>query len=122
MSEVVFEAGDVVTCVFYGDEEFVLKESNNSVYPVCISMNKDSRSFTENGKYHLSDTAPVLKLVRKKTKEREFVQVFRVACDNESFYLGKNEFDSYEDVFTWIRRNGIPSWEYKIEKVYKVKE
>lgn len=121
MSDVIFEAGDVVTCAFFGDKEFVLIKSDISMFPVKISINNDDRCFTINGKSNVSDTAPILKLVRKKSKEREWIHVFRVACDNESFQLIK-EFESYEDAFNWIKRNGIPSWEYQIEKVYKVKE
>lgn len=122
MSNEIFEAGDVVTCAFFGDEEFVLIKSEGSMFPVKICINNDRRYFTINGKSNVSDTAPVLKLVRKKSKEREVVQVFRITCDNKSFHLGKNEFDSHDDVLSWIRRNGIPSWEYQIDKFYKVKE
>lgn len=124
MNEVIFEAGDVVTCAFFGDEEFVLEKSNKSISPYPIHIKTSTGSywcFTTDGKYHVSNTAPILKLVRKKSKERELVEIYRVSCDNESFQLIK-EFESYEDAFTWIRRNGIPSWEYQIEKVYKVKE
>lgn len=122
MSEVIFEAGDVVTCVFFGDKEFVLEiNSTSKKYPVGIITNNAIRYFTVNGKAYDSDTHPVLKLVRKKSKEREWIQVFRVACKNESFQLIK-EFDSYDDAFYWIKKSGIPSWEYQIEKFYKVKE
>lgn len=121
MSDVIFEPGDVVTCAFFGDKEFVLEECNITMFPVCISIDMDYRYFTINGKSNIGDTSPVLKLVRKKQKEREWIQVFRVACKNESFQLIK-EFDSYDDAFCWIKKSGIPSWEYQIEKFYKVKE
>lgn len=122
MSEVIFEAGDVVTCAFFGDREFVLESNSTSKkYPVGIITDNTIRYFTVNGKACADDTHPVLKLVRKKQKEREWIQVFRVACKNESFQLIK-EFDSYDDAFCWIKRSGIPSWEYQIEKFYRVKE
>lgn len=122
MSNVIFEAGDVVTCAFFGDKEFVLKTSLSREYPLCFyTTDGDRRSFSENGKFHVTDTHTVLKLVRKKQKECEWIQVFRVACENESFQLIK-EFDSYDDAFYWIKKSGIPSWEYQIEKFYKVKE
>ena len=122
MSDVIFEAGDVVTCALFGDEEFVLGENASREYPLCIhTTDGDRRSFSYNGKFHATDTSPILKLVRKKSKERECIQVFRVACKNESFQLIK-EFDSYDDAFCWIKRSGITSWEYQIEKFYKVKE
>ena len=78
--------------------------------------------FTREGLSHVNHTSPVLKLVRKKQKEREWIQVFRVTSKNESFYLGKNDFESYDEAFFWIKGNGIPSWEYQVEKFYKVKE
>lgn len=126
MNNVIFEPGDVVTCAFFGDKEFVLKEINNSNYPILIdyvseSGNSRDEFFTREGFSHAHHAAPVLKLVRKKQKEREWIQVFRVACKNESFQLIK-EFDSYDDAFCWIKKSGIPSWEYQIEKFYKVKE
>ena len=127
MSEVIFEAGDVVTCAFFGDEEFVLKcNSSADMYPISISYtDKDNLGrvllFTKDGRSFDYHTSPILKLVRKKSKEREWIQVFRVACENESFQLIK-EFDSYDDAFCWIKKSGIPSWEYQIEKFYKVKE
>lgn len=122
MSDVIFESGDVVTCAFFGDKEFVLESNSTSKkYPVGITTDNAIRYFTVNGKACDSDTHPVLKLVRKKQKEREWIQVFRVACKNESFQLIK-EFDSYDDAFFWIKRSGITSWEYQIEKFYKVKE
>lgn len=122
MSEVIFEAGDIVTCAFFGDREFVLIGGVNSDYPCKIESEGEYWSFTLDGKYHISHTSPVLKLVRKKQKEREWIQVFRVTCKNKSFHLGKNEFDSHGDALSWIRKSGIPSWEYQIEKFYKVKE
>ena len=122
MSDVIFEAGDVVTCAFFGDREFVLVKGNVSMFPVKISINNDDRYFTINGKSNVGDTAPVLKLVSKKQKERELVECFRVACDNKSFHLSKNEFDSHGDALSWIRKSGIPSWEYQIEKIYRIKE
>ena len=121
MSNEVFETGDVVTCAFFVDREFVLEKGDITMFPIRISFDNDYRYFTINGKSNVSDTAPVLKLVRKKQKEREWIQVFRVACKNESFQLIK-EFDSYDDAFCWIRKSGITSWEYQIEKFYKVKE
>lgn len=121
MNDEIFEAGDVVTCAFFGDREFVLTEVNSSEYPYRIDVKGVYWIFTLDGKYHISHTSPVLKLVRKKQKEREWIQVFRVACENESFQLIK-EFDSYDDAFCWIKKSGIPSWEYQIEKFYKVKE
>lgn len=122
MSEVIFEAGDVVTCAFFGDEEFVLVKGVGSDYPCRLENESRWLSFTSDGKFNINHTSPVLKLVRKKSKERELVEVFRVACDNKSFHLSKNEFDSYDDAFCWIKKSGIPSWEYQIEKFYKVKE
>ena len=126
MSEVIFESGDVVTCAFFGDKEFVLREIENSEYPILISYATSGGSrrdefFTREGLSHLHHSSPVLKLVRKKQKEREWVQVFRVACKNESFQLIK-DFDSYDDAFYWIKRSGITSWEYQIERFYKVRE
>ena len=132
MSNVIFEAGDVVTCAFYGDEEFVLEEIEKGFgydekYPIMVrflTAKGDScgEFFTREGLSHVNHTSPVLKLVRKKQKEREWIQVFRVTSKNESFYLGKNDFESYDEAFFWIKGNGIPSWEYQIEKFYKVKE
>ena len=128
MSNEIFETGDVVTCAFFGDEEFVLEKSDLVKYPLQIAfLDKDGverlSSFTQDGKSFIYHTFPVLKLVRKKSKEREWIQVFRVTSKNKSFYLGKNEFRSYEDAFDWIRMiNGIPSWEYQIKKFYKIKE
>jgi len=125
MSNEIFEAGDVVTCVFFGDKEFVLRESYNSDYPIQIDFSVNGRdrlhTFMLDGRNYLYHTEPVLKLVRKKSKEREWIQVFRVACKNESFQLIK-EFDSYDDAFYWIKKSGITSWEYQIERFYKVRE
>ena len=42
MSNEIFEAGDVVTCAFFGDEEFVLEESDLDKYPLQIAfLDKD---------------------------------------------------------------------------------
>ena len=132
MSNEIFEPGDVVTCAFFRDGEFVLEETNKNYgydekYPITVrfltdnGVNRDE-VFTRDGFSHVYHTAPVLKLVRKKSKEREWIQVFRVTSKNESFYLGKNDFESYDEAFFWIKGNGIPSWEYQVEKFYKVKE
>lgn len=131
MNNEIFEPGDVVTCAFFGDKEFILVETekgfgHDEKYPIEVRFLIDrgdicSESFTREGFSHVNHTSPVLKLVRKKQKEREWIQVFMVACKNESFQLIK-EFDSYDDAFYWIKKSGIPSWEYQIEKFYKVKE
>lgn len=127
MSNEIFEAGDVVTCAFFGDREFVLEDYvDDERYPITVrflngnGVNCDE-IFTREGFSHVKHTSPVLKLVRKKQKEREWIQVFRVNCKNESFQLIK-EFDSHDDAFCWIKKSGIPSWEYQIEKFYKVTE
>lgn len=127
MSEVIFEAGDVVTCAFFGDKEFVLKEIDNSHYPILIdyvseSGNSRDEFFTRDGFSHDCHTSPVLKLVRKKIKKRNVIELFKINSENESFFLNNNEFGSYDDALSWIRKNGITSWEYQIEKFYKVKE
>lgn len=127
MSNVIFEAGDIVTCAFFGDEEFIIEGNYQSRYPLYITRysedaTKRQISFTQDGKLFSFHTSPVLKLVRKKTKKRTVIELFKVDSENESFFLNNNEFGSYEDAFDWIKKNGIPSWEYQIEKFYKVKE
>lgn len=125
MSDVIFEAGDVVTCAFFGDEDFVLIESNIRDYPIQINfLDKDgkerSNCFTRDGRDYSYHTSPVLKLVRKKSKERELAESFMVKRLSDSFYL--NVTDSYDSALDWIKLRGIPSWEYQIEKFYKIKE
>ena len=127
MSEVIFEAGDVVTCAFFGDKEFVLKESNLGKYPIQITFLNDDgvermNSFTQDGKFSIYHTFPVLKLVRKKIKKRIVIEFFKVNSENESFLLQNNEFGSYDDAFDWIKRNGINGWLYSINKFYKIKD
>ena len=127
MSEVIFEAGDVVTCAFYGDEEFVLIDSNIRDYSLQINfLNNDgeeiSNFFTRDGRYHSYHSAPVLKLVRKKTKKRNVIEFFKVNSENESFFLNNNEFDSYDDALDWIKGNGVNGWVYSIDKFYKIKD
>lgn len=118
MSNEIFEAGDVVTCAFFGDEEFVLIKSEGSMFPVKICINNDRRYFTINGKSNVSDTTPVLKLVRKKSKERELVEIYKVARP----FSSDKSFDTYEEALDWIKEDGITSHEYQIEKIYKIKE
>jgi len=132
MSEVIFEAGDVVTCAFFGDREFVLEETSKNYgydekYPVTVRfLGEDGVSrdevFTREGFSHVNHTAPVLKLVRKKTKKRTVIELFKIDSENESFFLKNNEFGSYEDAFDWIKRNGINGWVYSINKLYKIKD
>lgn len=123
MSEVIFEAGDVVTCAFFGDKEFVLESNLTSKkYPVGITTDNAIRYFTVNGKACAGDTHPVLKLVRKKAKNRNAIGIFKVSSENESFFLENNEFRAYEDAFDWIKKNGIIGWVYSIDKFYKIKD
>lgn len=123
MSNVTFEAGDVVTCAFFGDEEFVLKTSLSSEYPLCFyAPDGCRRSFSENGKFHVTDIYPILKLVRKKTKKRTVVELFKVNSENESFFLNNNEFGSYDDALDWIKSNGVNGWVYSIDKFYKIND
>ena len=127
MSEVIFEAGDVVTCACVRDEEFVLEESDLDKYPLQIAFfDKDGverlSSFTQDGKYSIHHTEPVLKLVRKKIKKRTVIEFFKVNSENESFLLENNEFGSYDDAFDWIKRNGVNGWVYSVDKLYKIKE
>lgn len=127
MSEVIFEAGDVVTCAFFGDKEFVLKESNLGKYPIQITFLDDDgverlNSFTQDGKSSIYHTFPVLKLVRKKIKKRIIVELFKVNSENESFFLKNNEFGSYDDAFDWIKGNGVNGWVYSVYKFYKIKD
>ena len=70
MSNEIFEGGDVVTCAFFGDKEFVLEEIENSDYPILINYtssegNRRYELFTIEGLCHRYHSAPVLKLVRK---------------------------------------------------------
>lgn len=119
MSDVIFEAGDVVTCAFFGDKEFVLESNSTSKkYPVGIITDNSIRYFTINGKSNISDTTPVLKLVRKKQKEREVVEIYRVVG---AFSIDES-FDTYEEAFYWIKGSWVPPGVYQIEKFYKVKE
>lgn len=120
MSDVIFEAGDVVTCAFYGDREFVLKMSNLPDYPVCFLWG-EKYYFTSNGRQNISHTSPVLKLVRKKIKKRNIKEIFRVKSDNGAFLLDK-DFDSYDDALDWIKGNGVNEWVYSIDKLYKVND
>ena len=132
MSNVIFEAGDVVTCAFYGDEEFVLEEIEKGFgydekYPIMVrflTAKGDScgEFFTREGLSHINHTSPVLKLVRKKIKKRNVIGLFRVNSENESFFLNNNEFDSYEDALDWIKGNGVNGWVYSIDKFYKIKD
>lgn len=124
MSNVIFEAGDVVKCAFFGDEEFVLKEIDNSDYPILIdcaseSGNRRDELFTRDGFFHVNHTSPALKLVRKKIKKRNIKDIFRVKSDNGTFLLDQ-DFDSYEDALDWIKGNGLNGWAYSIDKFYKV--
>lgn len=123
MSDVIFEAGDFVTCAFFGDKMFVLEDYPSEEYPVCFyDHNGDARSFTENGKYYASDAFPVLRLVRKKTKKRNVIELFKVNSENESFFLENNEFGSYDDALDWIKGNGVNGWVYSIDKFYKIND
>ena len=127
MSDVIFEAGDVVTCAFFGDREFVLEEIENSEYPILINYassegNRRYELFTREGLSHHHHSAPVLKFVRKKTKKRNIIELFKVSSENESFFLENNEFRTYEDAFDWIKKNGISGWVYSINKYYKIKD
>ena len=127
MSNEIFEAGDVVTCAFFRDEEFVLEESDLDKYPLQIAfLDKDGverlSSFTQDGKSFIYHTFPVLKLVRKKTKKRNVIEFFKVNSENESFFLNNNEFDSYDDALDWIKGNGVNGWVYSIDKFYKIND
>lgn len=123
MSDVIFEAGDVVTCAFFGDMEFTLEDYPLKGYPVCFYDHKgDARSFTENGKYHANDALPVLKLVRKKIKKRNVIEFFKIDSENESFFLENNHFNSYDDALDWIKGNGVSGWVYSIDKFYKIND
>ena len=125
MSEVIFEPGDIVTCAFFGDREFVLESYDCDMYPVCIFFaDEDGKSvvtyFTKGGLFFDFHITPVLKLVRKKSKEHELVESFMVKHMGDNFYL--NVTDSYESALAWIKLRGNPIYEYQIEKFYKVKE
>ena len=130
MSNVIFEAGDVVTCAFFGDKEFVLGETEKGFgydekYPIMVrflTTKGDScdEFFTRDGFSHVNHTSPILKLVRKKTKKRVIIELFKVNSENESFFLNNNEFDSYDDALDWIKRNGVNGWAYSIDKFYKI--
>lgn len=122
MSEVTFEPGDVVTCAFYGDEEFVLSSEDGGLFPISINRGGKVIAFTLDGMYSTHHTAPVLKLVRKKAKNRNAIGLFKVSSENESFFLENNEFRTYEDAFDWIKKNGIIGWVYSIDKFYKIND
>lgn len=122
MSNVIFEAGDVVTCAFFGDEEFVLVKGVDSDYPCQLENESRWLSFTSDGKFHINHTSPVLKLVRKKTKKRTIIESFKIDSENESFFLENNEFGSYDDALDWIKRNGVNGWVYSIDKFYKIND
>ena len=123
MSEVTFEVGDIVTCAFFGDREFVLRESNVRDYSLQINfLDKDgeeiSNCFTRDGRYHSYHTSPILKLVHKKSKERELVEYFMVKQDN----ICLNVTEYYISALDWIKLRGTLGCEYQIEKLYKIKE
>lgn len=125
MSDVIFEAGDVVTCAFFGDREFVLESYDCDMYPVCIFFADEDGMcgvtyFTKGGLLFYLHTTPVLKLVRKKIKKRTVIGLFKVNSENESFLLENNEFGSYDDALDWITRNGVNGWVYSIDKFYKI--
>lgn len=127
MSEVIFEAGDVVTCAFFGDKEFVLESNDSDIYPVCIFFTDEGGGssvtyFTKGGLLARWHKVPVLKLVRKKIKKRVVIELFKVNSENESFFLNNNEFGSYDDALDWIKSNGLNGWTYFIDKLYKIKD
>lgn len=128
MSNEIFEVGDVVTCAFFGDKEFVLEDYvDDERYPITVrflngnGVNCDE-IFTREGFSNVNHTSPVLKLVRKKTKKRVIIELFKVNSENESFFLNNNEFGSYDDALDWIKSNGLNGWTYSIDKFYKIND
>lgn len=127
MDKVTFEAGDTVTCAFYGNKEFVLEKSNSIDYPLCFSVlvtelftYTKAYYFTTDGRTNKIHTSPVLKLVRKHIKENELVTVYTIRVHMIGRY--REEFDTYEKAVEWIKTNGNSKMDYKIDKIFRVKE
>lgn len=120
MDKVTFEAGDVVTCVFYGDEEFVLSREDGGSFPINFKRYGRDITFTLDGRYSISHTTPVLKLVRKHKKDNELVTVYTIRVHMIGRY--REEFDTYEKAVEWIKTNGNSKMDYKIDKIYRIKE
>jgi len=71
MSELqIFQAGDKVTCAFFGDEVFCLTKAPIwLIYPLQIESKNYVYTFTEDGRADALHTHPVLTLVERPKKK-----------------------------------------------------
>ena len=86
-----FKVGDIVKCVFYGDEEFeLMSDSVSSLFPLAITSDICGHiTFTLSGRVSTSHTHPVLTLVsrpRPKKKVKKVIVGYVNVYDSSSTF------------------------------------
>jgi len=120
-----FKKGDLVTCAFYGDEVFEIKQRISWKY--CLYIEKDDRpiGFTVYGKYQEEHTHPSIKLVNR-PEEYEEVTWHRVYSHKKTsdrpnyssaLYKSTEDFfkyaSTYPEDFHWVKLEPVYTHKYK---------
>lgn len=106
-----FKAGDIVRYIPMGNEEYVLEDSINNIYPLLI---KSIVSFTLDGRVLTEHTHPLLILIRRPEEKKKWYQVFYKSHNDEMPDSAACLYNSEEDFYTrGISKNNIEWIELK---------